>query len=53
MILMSSSGLSLWTLTFSILCTTSKPWMALPKMVCLRSSQGYIAFKKEIEIVSL
>lgn len=40
MILMSSSGRSLYVRTFSILCTTSSPWMARPKMVCFLSNHG-------------
>jgi hypothetical protein len=40
-ILMSSSGFSLYTFAFSILCTTSMPETARPKIVCLLSSQGY------------
>lgn len=39
-ILMSSSGFSLYTLVFSILWITSRPWIALPKIVCLLSSHG-------------
>ena len=38
MILISSSGFSLYTRVFSILWMTSSPWMALPKIVCLLSS---------------
>lgn len=45
-ILISSSGFSLYTLVFSILCTTSMPAMARPKIVCLLSSHGYIARNK-------
>ena len=40
-ILMSSSGFSLYTLAFSIRCTTSKPATARPNIVCLSSSHGY------------
>lgn len=39
-ILISSTGFSLYVLTFSILCITSNPWTARPKMVCLPSSHG-------------
>ena len=39
-ILMSSSGFSLYTLEFSILCTTSRPCTARPKMVCFLSNHG-------------
>ena len=40
---MSSSGLSLslCVFAFSILCTTSSPLTARPKIVCLLSSHGY------------
>ena len=41
-ILISSSGFSLYTFAFSILCTTSMPAIARPKIVCLLSSQGCI-----------
>jgi hypothetical protein len=40
-ILISSSGFSLYTFVFSILCTTSMPATALPKIVCLSSSHDY------------
>lgn len=36
----SSSGFSLNVRTFSILCTTSSPCVALPKIVWRLSSQG-------------
>lgn len=42
MILISSSGFSLYVFAFSILCTTSRPCTARPKIVCLPSSHDYL-----------
>jgi hypothetical protein len=52
-ILISSSGFSLYTLVFSILCTTSMPEIARPKIVCLSSSQDYITISKRLSNFSI
>jgi len=39
---MSSTGFSLYVLTFSIVWMTSNPCTARPKTVCLLSNQGYV-----------
>jgi len=49
-ILISSSGRSLNTLVFSIRCITSNPCVALPKMVCLLSNQGYMLLNASVNI---
>lgn len=42
-ILISSTGFSLKTLAFSIICTTSIPFTHLPKIVCLSSNHGALS----------